>query len=297
MGAKRGISKLFSFILAGAMMAGAAGCLGCGGKTSDPGRSQTRLDLAKSFLSEGGEGYLEKAEQEANKALAFQSNNEEAENVLGLVYLLRARENFLLVEIDQCLTGVDADAIRLETDEHFATADRHFTRATKLAPDFGEAWANRGAIAIQLENHDAALEFLSTALGLPTRLIDIGTVRSNLGWAYFLKGDHVRAAKELLQAYQFRPGGCLATYRLGRVYFGRKEWEKAADKFREVSEQPSCLKQQDAHLFLMKALKEQHAGGGPESEAARARCLSISPESCIAAQCRSMSVSSTSVDE
>jgi Tfp pilus assembly protein PilF len=259
---------------------------GCPGPSSDPERSATRLEMAKDFLRKGN---LEAAEQEANRSLAYAKTNEEAENVLGLVFLLRGLETERLVEVDECLTGVDAEVLRGDLDKSLESADTHFARAAALAPDFGEALANRGVVAIQLGNHEDAIKYLTEALGLPARLIDIGTVRANLGWAYFHAADYVRAAKELLQAYQFRPGGCVATYRLGRVYFARKEWEKASEKFREVSGQSGCPLQ-EADLYLMKSLIELDGGvGSGEIEKARDACLSLSPKSCIAAQCRSLS--------
>ena len=277
------ILKLFFIVIGG---------MGCGGAHSDPVRSATRLDLAKDFLRKGN---LEAAEQEANRALAYQRGNEEAENVLGLVYLVRGMEDFRLLEVDGCLTGVDAESMHQDLDQALTTADQHFARAVAFASDFGEAWANRGVVAIHLGNYEAASQYLSTALGFPQRLIDIGIARAHLGWAYFYLGNYLKAAKELLQAYQFRPGSCVATYRLGRVYFARKEWEKAADKFQEVSDQPSCPLQ-EARLFLMKSIYERERQGSlPGSdqgddtmELARAACLALSPESCIAAECRSL---------
>ena len=264
------------------------GCAGCGGPQGDPGKSATRLELAKDFLLNKGD--LEAAEEEANRALAFQPGNEEAENVLGLVYFRRAINDFLLVEVEGCMTGVDAESIRTDLDEHLTTAGRHFQKAAALAPGFGDAWANLGLVAMQLESYDAAIEHLSTALTLPNRLLDIGNVRAHLGWAYFHRHDYVRAAKELLQSRQFRPGSCLANYRLGRVYFAREEWEKATEKFQEVSADPSCyLTRQEADLYLMKSLYELHGAGASEAiEQARAACIAQYPQSCIAAECRAL---------
>ncbi|HWN68045.1 MAG TPA: tetratricopeptide repeat protein, partial [Haliangium sp.] len=164
-------------------------------------------------------------------------------------------------------------------------AETHLARASSLAPDFGEAWANRGIIATLLDNYGAAITHFQRALEHPTRLDNVAFVHAALGWAYFLQGDMVAATRDLLQASQLQPGMCLSTYRLGRVYFARKEWEKALGKFREVADKPQCPIQ-DAYLYLMKTQVEL---GSPEGlfDLGQA-CVTLAPRSCIAAQCRAL---------
>jgi Tfp pilus assembly protein PilF len=253
---------------------------GCPSTEGDAKRSQTRLDLAKDFLSKH---QLEAAEVEAGKAIAFQKSNEEAYNVRGLVHYLHAIDTQRLLEIDGCLTGVDAEALREELEGHLTRADGDFAKAVELAPDFGEAWSNRGVVANLLGNPDQALTFLTRALESPARLVNPGLTRAHLGWAYFHLNEHVRAAKELRQAAQFQPGMCVPTYRLGRVYFAREEWEKAAEQFQDVSEQPACGSQ-EASLYLMRTRIKQ--GLSDDARAARGACLAMSPQSCVAARCR-----------
>jgi Tfp pilus assembly protein PilF len=189
----------------------------------------------------------------------------------------------LLLEVEGCLTGVDAEALRGELDIHLEKAGADFAKAVKLAPDFGEAWANRGVVANLQGDHETAAKYLEEALLHPERLTSPSLTRAHLGWAAFHQGDMVRAAKELLQALQFDPGQCVATYRLGRVYFAREEWEKAAEQFQAVSDQPACGSQ-EASLYLMKVRIEQ--GLMEDAQRARDACLQMTPASCIAAQCR-----------
>ncbi len=265
-----------------ATVALAAGSVGCWGKKVDGKKSYHRLQLAKDFL---GKHQLEAAEQEADKSLAFDPKNEEAYLVLGLVDYLRAVDSFRLLEIDDCLTGIDADALREEFDRHLLAADKRFARAFQLAPDYGEALANRGIVATQLGDYDAAVDYLTRALGLPNRLANIGLTRCNLGWAYFQQGDLVKAANHLRQCEQFQPDMCVASYRMGRVYFARKEWENALEKFQKVTAEICPI--QEAHLYLMKTLV---AMGAPErvSEQMVEQCVEMAPKSCVAAQCRSI---------
>jgi Tfp pilus assembly protein PilF len=263
-------------------VAASASCTACGGNgQADKRKSFNRLELAKEML---GQRNFDGAEVEANKAVAFHKGNEEAHNVLGLIDLYRAANVVDLVERDDCLTGVDAEALREEADEHLVNADAHFARASELAPDFGEPLANRGVVAYLLEKYDDAAQYLTKALALPHRLQSIGIVRANLGWAHFLDEDYVSAAKELRQADQFQPGLCLTSYRLGRVYFARKEWEKALSKFQGVTADNCPI--QEAHLYLMKTYVE--LGESDKVEQAHEDCAALFPNSCVASQCRSI---------
>jgi type IV pilus assembly protein PilF len=257
----------------------AAGCPGT--RTRDPKKSNTRLDLAKDFLRKG---QLEAAEQEGQKALGFDARNVEAHNVLGLVDFVRALNNFKDREVDQCLTGVDRDAAMPDFDQFLKNADQHFGRAVEINPEFGEGWADRGAVALQLEDYDRALQHLEKALGFPSQLENVALTRSNLGWAHFQKKNDVEAAKHLRQSLQFQPGMCVSTYRLGRVYFARKEWQKALERFQAVTGDAGCPIQ-EAHLYLIMTYQAMRT---PISKSAADRCVALAPDSCTAARCRAL---------
>jgi Tfp pilus assembly protein PilF len=256
-----------------------AGCPGS--RARDPKKSNTRLDLAKDFLRKG---QLEAAEQEGRKALGFDDQSVDAHNILGLVDYVRALNNFKDREIDQCLTGVDREAALPNFDRYLKDSDAHFSKAVSIASDFGEGWANRGAVALQLEENDRALEYLERGLGFPARLENVALTRSTLGWAYFQKKDYVNAAMHLRQSLQFQPGMCVSTYRLGRVYFARKEWQKALEKFQAVTGDADCPIQ-EAHLYLIMTYQAMRT---PVSKAAADRCIALAPDSCLAARCRAL---------
>ena len=246
----------------------------------DLAKSAARVDLAKDFLRKHE---LEAAGSEADRAIALAQSNEEAYLVRGLVAHVRALDALRLLEVESCLTGVDAEAVEREVDENLVKADLAFTKATQLAPDFGEAWSNRGVIKNLLEAPEAAEEFLTRALENPSRLLNPGLTRAHLGWAKFHRGDMPAAAKELRQALQFQPGMCVANYRLGRVYFTREEWEKAAEQFQLVSDSAECGSQ-EAKYFLMKSRTQQ--GLLEDARAAMEACISAAPKSCYAQRCR-----------
>jgi len=254
---------------------------GCGQHLErSPEKSSKRLDIAKDFLRKNE---LEAAEAECNKALAYNTNNDEAYVVRGLVQMVRAYETRKTMEIDSCLTGVDAEATDRDLQTFLAKADVDFENAALVTPDYGEAWANRGVVHNLQADFDSAADYLGKALENPMRLMNPSLTRAHLGWSLFNQEKLVDAAKELRTAISFQPKMCVATYRLGRVYFAREEWEKAAELFQTASEDPSCGSQ-EASYYLMKTRMQQ--GLVSEAKSARQACLKISPHSCIATKCR-----------
>lgn len=254
-------------------------CLG-GRPERNAAKSATRLDLAKDFLRKH---QLEAAEAESNRALSLNPVNEEAYLVRGLVHVIRAINTQRTLEIDACLTGLDAEATQRDLEGSLQQANADFAHAAKLTPDYGEAWSNRGIVHNLLEDYAAAEQDFRRALENPMRLDSPGLTRAHLGWALFHQKRDVEAAKELRQAVQFQPNMCVATYRLARVYFAREEWEKAAELFQTASDDPSCGSQ-EAALYLMKT--RMHQGLIDDARRARDACLRLSPRSCIASQCR-----------
>jgi Tfp pilus assembly protein PilF len=255
----------------------------CGSMTVGPAdkkRSEDRLNIAKDFLQKHE---LEAAESECDKAISYDHANDEAFVVRGLVAMVHAVDTQRTMEIDSCLTGLDLEASQKDLDTYLKKADLDFTSAAKLSPDYSEAWADRGVVHNLLEDYPAAAKYLGKALENPVRLNDAGLTRANLGWSLFHLDKYVDAADQLRQSLQFKPKMCVATYRLARVYFARQEWEKAAELFQTVSEDPSCGSQ-EAVYYLMKTRMQQ--GLMAEATAARDACLKLAGKSCIASQCR-----------
>jgi tetratricopeptide (TPR) repeat protein len=178
---------------------------------------------------------------------------------------------------------VDAEATHTDLEKQLRVADLEFERALKIHPDYGEALADSGTVHNLLEDYPKAEQLLGDALAHPERLIDAGLTRANLGWSLFNQKKYVDAARELRQALQFKPKMCVATYRLGRVYFAREEWDKAAEQFSTVSEDPSC-RLQEASLFLMKTRLAQ--GLINDARTSRDACLKMSTTSCVGQRCQ-----------
>ncbi len=262
------------------------GAASCGRPVKvDSKKSNNRLELAKDFLARQE---LPMAKREASKALEYNPKNPEAYTILGLVEYLYALNNHRLLEVDDCLTGVDAEGIRQEMHEHWAQADSSFGKAVALDPAYSEARHNQANVAELLEEHERAIGLYEESLLVPHRLINLSLTRAGLGWARFHSGDMVGASKDLRQALQFNGNMCVAKYRLGRVYFAREEWNNAFEQFQAVVQSKDCGSQ-EAHLYQIKTMKQLSTTEDAQAfdfEVATTACVQLAPKSCIAAQCQ-----------
>jgi tetratricopeptide (TPR) repeat protein len=245
----------------------------------DENKSHHRVDLAKDLIRSKE---LDAAEQEGKAALSLNPKNDEAYYILGLIDFLRGVNSFLLLEQQDCLSGVDAEVLREEMEARFTAADQSLAKAVEMAPGYGDAWAARGLIQIQLENFELALQYFEKAFEGKARLDNIGLTRAHVGWARFMLGETAKAAKELRQALQFQPNMCVARFRLGRVYFARHEWDKALTEFAAVADDKTCGLQ-EAHLYRLKSLVALGQTDGVDQ--VRQSCVAIAPKSCMAREC------------
>ncbi len=265
-------------LLALLLLSGAG--LGCGTPSQNPKKSNNRLQIAKDYLTRFE---LTAARKEAQTAVKYNDKNAEAYLVLGLVDFLEAQNNYRLLEVDDCLTGVDAEGLRSELQAHVRSAIASFAKAADIDGEYSEAIANQAKSHALLEEYDVAIELFEKSLEVPHRLMQLGLTRADLGWARFHSGDDAGAAKELRQALQSNANMCIAKYRLGRVYFKREEWNKALKQFQAVVLEDDC-RMQEAHLYFVKTMSQLSMTN--ELPAAIDQCTALAPNSCIAAQCQ-----------
>ena len=106
----------------------------------DPTRASKHLDLCKDLLKKH---QLEAAKPECDKTLELDPESDEAYNVRGLIAFVRAVDTERTLEIDQCLTGVDAEGTHKDLDTQLHTADADFEKALHVHPDYAEARRQR----------------------------------------------------------------------------------------------------------------------------------------------------------
>jgi Tfp pilus assembly protein PilF len=256
----------------------------------DTSRARTYLDLAKDLL---GKGQDTAAEAEVKKAIALDPDNEEAYVVHGLIYVVRAAHTRDLVERENCLAGPEADGLQKDADDAMRVAVEKFTRATELAPDYGEAWLDRAVAAIHFGDWELAISNCRKALEHTARVQSEPLVRANLGWALYHRKEMARATTELLQAVQTDPRLCVARYRLASVLFARDLHDEAADQLAYFL--PAVLAAGKPSVCAPPVLEALYLGGQNslrtrDLESAVAwfqQCIEAAPRSCVARKCKS----------
>ena len=93
----------------------------------------------------------------------------------------------------------------------------------------------------------------------------------------------MRAAKALRQSLFEQPKFCVGRYRLAKVYYEQKDWDRAAEEIEQVTNDKACPIQEAYHLAGMVALRRED-----REKAGRmfARCVDLAPKSCLASECK-----------
>jgi type IV pilus biogenesis/stability protein PilW len=151
-----------------------------------------------SFLSNGE---LNKAFVEFQKALKVNPENTETLNFLGYISTRYGK---------------------------YEEAVSYYRKAVAIDPNYSEAVNNLGIAYAELEQWDRAVQQFNTALKDPTyRTPD--RAYSNLGFAYYMKGDYREAEKALKEALVRNPVSARAMYVLGLVYIKLDDDDLAID--------------------------------------------------------------------
>jgi Tfp pilus assembly protein PilF len=87
----------------------------------------------------------------------------------------------------------------------------------------------------------------------------------------------------LRQALFQQPEFCLARFRLGKVYFSKKDYRRASQELKKAVEQEKCPIQDAFQLLGTMYLRLGQAESARESFA---RCVELNPRSCVAGECR-----------
>jgi Tfp pilus assembly protein PilF len=166
-------------------------------------QAEATINLAEAYM---GQGNYTAALKELLKVEKFFPDNPYLHNDLGLVYLAKEKPE-LAVE--------------------------HFKKAVKINPDYAPARNNLGTAYLVQKNWDAAIEIFKT---LSDDLL-YGTPHyplSNLGWAYYNKGDYRTAEKYYADSLKTEPDFVTALRGLGRTYIALKEYAKAVENLEKA---------------------------------------------------------------
>jgi tetratricopeptide (TPR) repeat protein len=169
----------------------------------DQASLQAKLDHARA-LAQRGE--LAAAEREYLAAIRLDPRSYEAHNDLGALYMSERRYEPACVE---------------------------FARAAQLNETAAPVQQNLGLCSIQANHFAEAANALKKAEALDPQ--DLRT-RYFLGYSLFTLNRPDEAEPELEYVLQRRPGDDSTLFYLIRIYTGKKDYEKAADAFRALSQ-------------------------------------------------------------
>jgi Tfp pilus assembly protein PilF len=244
----------------------------------DPEASEKRYLLGADYFQKG---LVAPALEELLKSVELNPRNPDAHNLLGLIFLRKAADSEELSVRAQCLKG---DELRLEKDTmdgQFKKAEDHFKTAIEIKPNFSEALNNLAVVAIHFGRYDEAISLDEKAL---SNIVyrEPFAAQGNLGLAYLNKSDLARAGQALRQALFEQPAFCVGRYRLAKVYYEEKEYDRAADELEKVTGDKACPIQEAYQLAGMVALRRQDRGKAAQLFQ---RCVQLAPKSCIAREC------------
>lgn len=110
--------------------------------------------------------------------------------------------------------------------QKFVMAEKHARKAINLKPEFTEARNNLGKILTKMGLFDEAITELTKATEDLT-FKKPQTSWSNLGLAYFTKGDYKNANSALQRSLEIAPNHCFTYTTYGRTFFELKDYVRA----------------------------------------------------------------------
>ena len=165
-------------------------------------------------------------------------------------------------------------------------AEKHYKQAIEIRPTFSEAKVNLGNLYLDQGRLDEAIALYEQALNdmlYATPYI----AETNLGWAYFKKGNSAQALEHLRAAVTQAPAFCLGYKDLGLVQDARGDLGAACTEFGRFVQ--ACPSVAEAHQLLASCLDRQgHAtearasfdscvqnASGPAQQKVREQCIRL----------------------
>lgn len=164
----------------------------------------------------------------------------EASRNLGEAYMQEARYTAALKELLDAEKQIPDDPF-LQNDlgltylakEKPEIAIEHFKKAVKLNSGYAPARNNLGVAYMAAEKWDAAIDTfreVSEDLLYATPHFPL----TNMGWAYYNKGQFKEAVKHYQEALEIEPKFIIALRGLGQTYLSMKRYKDAIDTFEKA---------------------------------------------------------------
>jgi len=133
--------------------------------------------------------------------------------------------------------------MKVENWEH---AETHLREATRLDPEFAEAWNNLSAFYVMRKRPDEAIDAANKALKIPTYSTP-EMARANLARARLLKEDYKGARSEAEKALRISPNHCGLRVLLSKTLVDDKDFEAALVEAQKARR--TCPSWETAHLW------------------------------------------------
>ena len=248
----------------------------------DPEASEKHYLLAADYYSKGS---TRPALQELFQAVELNPGNSEAHNLLGIVFLRQAADAEELIERLNCLKSEESKLERQEIEAKFKKAEEQFQLAVNYHPDFSGAWNNLAVVHLHFQHWDLAVTAATQALSNMV-YAEPWAAQGNLAWAFYQKGNYLRATKELREALHANPHFCVGRYRLAKVYYAQGNLQGAVEELQQLTGDRTCPIQ-EAYLLLGQIdLRKGTSEDRKQAAEALRHCVELAPQGCLAQQCR-----------
>jgi tetratricopeptide (TPR) repeat protein len=165
----------------------------------------------------------------------------------------------------------------LELNREYEQASISYHQATRLIPDFGEAWNNEGIVLRKLGRYDAAIKSHQNAIAINPH--DSFAYR-NLGNAYLYQNSYEEAIEAYQAAIEISPQNYFVHKNLGTAHKARKDYSEAIDAYQRAAR--LSPQYSETHQLLGNTYKRQK-----DYEAAILSCqkaIELDPKNTLAAR-------------
>jgi len=271
--------------------------LGSGSGCDLSAQSERDIKLAETHYLLGADYLKNKkpfmAKQELLKSLRFDSDNSDAYHLLGVISFMEGIHKTDLIDRIQCLPPSDAKEQRRVADEDFRRGEQYLKNVVKLAKEDNKTESTTlvylANIAFHFKRYDEAIKLCNEAMKnsyYASRQLTHGII----GWAYFHLGKLEKAGHALRQAVFHEPKFCVGRYRLAKVYFGQKNYNRAIFELKQIIDDKNCPLQEVPYVMGLAYIKKR------ELEQARKNfeaCVTRNPNSCLAKTCSRLAKGAT----
>ena len=231
--------------------------VGCGPSVqqqkTDRKNAEYHYNLAYGNYFDSTRPNVDGAMQEVLKSLIADPDYPEAHMLAGLIYLGR---------------------------KQYTQSIRHFKTALKLRPNFLKAKNNLGAAYLADGQYDAAIQVYED-LTKNIMYATPGNAHNNIGWAWYQKGDLVKARRYFLSAINLAPRLCVAYNNLGIVQSKQGQPARALKNFERAA--AKCPRYAEPHYHLGRLHSDARQVEGAQQSLNK--CISLAGDSLLGLRC------------